>query len=86
MKVLWIKRRVRGETSVFEGMRVWQLNGRNIWNMNIYKENIYKKHIDKQHAPSIKTGTRWTTPEHLSDPCSASVPPRPFAGTPRQPL
>jgi len=31
-------------------MRVWPLNGRNIWNMNIYKENIYKKHIDKQHA------------------------------------
>ncbi|QZA96429.1 hypothetical protein K3369_22175 [Pseudomonas mandelii] len=51
MSVLWIKRSVRGQTCVFEGMRVWPLCGRNIWNMNIYKENTYKKHIDKQRHP-----------------------------------
>ena len=51
MNVLGIKRRVQGQTSLFTGMRVWPLTGRNIWNMNIYKKNIYKKQIDKQHPP-----------------------------------
>jgi hypothetical protein len=48
MNVLGIKRRVRGQTSVFKEMRVWPMVRRNIWNMNIYKKNIYKKQIDNQ--------------------------------------
>lgn len=51
MNVLGMKRRVREQTGVFDGMRVWPLTWRNIWNMNIYKKNIYKKQIDKQHSP-----------------------------------
>lgn len=51
MSVLGIKRRVAGQTYVFEGMRVWPLSSWNIWNINIYKKNIYKKQIDKQRRP-----------------------------------
>lgn len=50
MSVLGIKRHVRGQTGVFEVMRVWPLTGWNIWNINIYKKNIYIKQIDKQHT------------------------------------
>lgn len=50
MNVLGIKQRVQGQSGVFEVMRVWPLNGWNIWNIHIYKKNIYKKHIDKQHT------------------------------------
>lgn len=51
MNVLGIKLRVRGQSGVFEGMRVWPLNGWNIWNINFYKKNIYIKHIDRQQTP-----------------------------------